>query len=86
MITDTSLMEVVFHVKFSSVFVYFFVCMCFHIFAKGESKQFPLVQAGQDDYRHKFDGSRPIMEPSLLPGHYYNNPHGLLGVPFSGQT
>ena len=33
---------------------------CLYVFAITESKQFPLVQA--DDYRHKLDGSRPIMD------------------------
>ena len=61
MITDTSWMDVVFNVKFSymcvCVFVHICICIC-----KSWKQAVPLVQSRQDDYRHKLDGSRPIMD------------------------
>ena len=71
MIIDTSWMEV----GSFCVFVYFrkiffflpllvriFVCVYLYVFANTKSKQFPQCRPGQDDYRHKLDGSRPIMD------------------------
>ena len=86
MITDTNLMEIVFYVKFSCVFVFFLTSTYIHLQKLKQAVPPKQCRPGQDDYRHKFDGSRPIMDPSLLAGHLYNTPHGLLGVPFSGQT